>query len=241
MTTDMRDEIQKMIQQRVLEELKRSGVQTTPAPVEDDCKTVHTGFSCDGCGVNPIKGVRYHSMIKRNYDLCSKCEKKMHTEHPMIRLRTNTHRGLAHGRKWTELNKIITGANTARINGRCTRRGRPQHVVNPQNIFKFFTNGVMGGVNQAGKTLGEHIMEAKKATKKAEISIKKAERQNKKKRGRPTNNLCHIRTRCNPAPAPAPAPEEPKVERHSRFAEFQKVFVNADPEELNAFLEANKD
>jgi len=35
---------------------------------------VHQGVSCDGCGVSPIKGVRYNCTSCRNFDFCEKCE-----------------------------------------------------------------------------------------------------------------------------------------------------------------------
>lgn len=37
---------------------------------------VHYGVGCDGCGVTPILGIRYKSLIKENYDLCSSCYAK---------------------------------------------------------------------------------------------------------------------------------------------------------------------
>lgn len=257
MTIDMKDEIQKMIQERVKEELMRSGLSTT-APVEEDkCDTVHTGFSCDGCGINPIKGVRFHSLVKQNFDLCAKCEKKMHQEHPMIRFRKNTHRGLAHGRGWTKMNKIVTnhGNGLFNVSGRCTRNNRrQQHVVKPEDVMNFFTNGIFGGAKRgcgvAGKTLGDHIKQAAKDVKKVAKDIKKEmkkdveEKKEQKKRGRA--NLCHVRTRpvatasCTVTVGDQPV-EAPKVERHPRFNEFSKVFTNAVPDELDAFLKKNKD
>ena len=105
MTNDMRDEIQKLIQAQVQEELRKS-LNTTSNTVrveEDTCKTVHAGITCDGCGINPIVGVRFHSLAKQNFDLCSKCEKTVHCEHPMIRLRENTHRHLGYGQGWQKM------------------------------------------------------------------------------------------------------------------------------------------
>jgi hypothetical protein len=45
-------------------------------PLESDAQldTVHRRFSCDGCGVGPIPGVRYKSATVENYDLCGVCE-----------------------------------------------------------------------------------------------------------------------------------------------------------------------
>ncbi|KAL3695030.1 hypothetical protein R1sor_008681 [Riccia sorocarpa] len=41
-----------------------------------DCESVHYGVVCDGCGTSPIVGVRYKSIRKEDYDLCSSCHAK---------------------------------------------------------------------------------------------------------------------------------------------------------------------
>jgi len=49
----------------------------------------HLGVCCDGCGQNPICGMRYKCSVCEDYDLCSKCEEKdIHpAEHPLIKIR----------------------------------------------------------------------------------------------------------------------------------------------------------
>jgi len=48
----------------------------------------HEGFECDGCEVNPIKGVRFKCSVCPDYDLCEGCEAKgLHAEHPMLKIR----------------------------------------------------------------------------------------------------------------------------------------------------------
>ena len=37
---------------------------------------VHKNVKCDQCGMTPIKGIRYKSATKDNYDLCIDCEAK---------------------------------------------------------------------------------------------------------------------------------------------------------------------
>lgn len=250
MTIDMKDEIQKMIQAQVQEELKKSMLNSTAKVEEDECKTIHHGFSCDNCGKNPIVGVRFHSLIKQNYDLCSKCEKIVHQEHPMIRFRHNTHRGLGHSKGWTKLNRIMTSHGNRGIFGGCARRHRRQNhpqVFGPENVVEFFTNGIFGGVKKAdgaGEKIKQHFKKAaqsmKKEFKKAEEKIKKVEKQIKEKtsnRGRA--NLCHIRTR-DAEPVEKSAFEAPLVERHPRFQEFKKVFTNVEDDQLDAFLRDNE-
>lgn len=260
LTTDMREEIQKLIQAQVQEELRKNLSTPAPAPKaeEDSCKTVHHGITCDGCGVHPIVGVRFHSLFQQNFDLCSKCEKTVHTDHPMIRFRNNSHKHLAFGNGWQKMNKIMTNnGSTAMEYGRCTRNAQPQ-VVNPENVIEFFTNGVFNparrNCSRVGMTIGDHI---KQAAQKVESHLKKVSEEiktnqtpvnetpapinvtpapvNETPRGRV--NLCHIRSRV-PVQVETPAPV-PTVQRHARFEEFKKVFTNANPDELDEFLKSN--
>lgn len=56
----------------------------TPSSVEE-----HTGISCNGCGICPIKGIRYKCIICDDFDYCEKCEEEkgyVH-EHPLYKLR----------------------------------------------------------------------------------------------------------------------------------------------------------
>ncbi|KAK4767498.1 hypothetical protein SAY86_015248 [Trapa natans] len=42
-------------------------------PTDASGGVFHRGICCDGCGVNPITGPRYKSLVKDDYDLCSIC------------------------------------------------------------------------------------------------------------------------------------------------------------------------
>lgn len=46
---------------------------------------VHSNFTCDGCGVHPIVGVRYNCTVCRNFDFCETCEAKTEHAHPFIK------------------------------------------------------------------------------------------------------------------------------------------------------------
>jgi hypothetical protein len=35
--------------------------------------SARAGILCDGCGANPVRGVRYHCAACPNYDLCEAC------------------------------------------------------------------------------------------------------------------------------------------------------------------------
>lgn len=50
-------------------------------------EVVHTGFICDGCNVDPIKGIRYKCSVRPDFDLCSKCESKEEQPYPMLKIR----------------------------------------------------------------------------------------------------------------------------------------------------------
>lgn len=253
MTNDMRDEIKRMVQEQVQEELRRSTLASlnasqvlTASVVEPEVKeddTVHIGFSCDICGVNPIKGVRFHSMIQRNFDLCAKCEKTNHTEHPMIRFRKNTHRGLAHGKDWNKLNKIMLRNETQARTSIGSGPSNPHHARG-LDVIKFFTNGIANGFGQMNangncpfrrenrwSTCGQ----PNDTQTQAETTVQQPTQettQTEAPRTRP--GLCHIRSRVQTTES-TPTP----VARHARFEEFRKVFTTANPEQLNAFLNQN--
>jgi hypothetical protein len=50
---------------------------------------VHPHHTCDGCGVGPIVGPRFHCTVCRNFDFCSTCEENLGDEHkhPFIKFR----------------------------------------------------------------------------------------------------------------------------------------------------------
>ncbi|XP_072979781.1 protein JOKA2 isoform X1 [Typha angustifolia] len=53
---------------------------------EDMLRTFHRGIRCDGCGLHPIVGSRYKSIVKENYDLCSICFSQMGNEADYTRI-----------------------------------------------------------------------------------------------------------------------------------------------------------
>ena len=50
---------------------------------------IHENYRCNGCGVMPIVGVRYHCTIYDNFDYCEECEEKYSEsdEHVFIKIR----------------------------------------------------------------------------------------------------------------------------------------------------------
>ena len=81
-----------------------SSVQSEPLEqkkkeVKEEVKTelVHSGITCSGCGISPIKGPRYSCQICPDADLCSACERDEtkrilgHSkDHPVYKIRVNT-------------------------------------------------------------------------------------------------------------------------------------------------------
>lgn len=57
---------------------------------------VHTGVTCDMCGVSPLVGVRYKCKTCRNYDLCEACEaKEVHpADHMLMKIRVPKRHGM---------------------------------------------------------------------------------------------------------------------------------------------------
>jgi len=51
-------------------------------------KVTHRGITCDGCGMSPIVGVRYKSVLRADYDLCENCEKEHDPKDPLIKIKT---------------------------------------------------------------------------------------------------------------------------------------------------------
>lgn len=50
-------------------------------------KVVHANVSCDGCEVNPIKGIRYKCSVCRNFDFCEVCEERLGHEHAFLKIK----------------------------------------------------------------------------------------------------------------------------------------------------------
>jgi hypothetical protein len=52
-------------------------------------QVVHEQHACDGCGMNPIVGIRYKCSVKADYDLCENCEARgVNAENTMLKIRT---------------------------------------------------------------------------------------------------------------------------------------------------------
>jgi hypothetical protein len=54
------------------------------AAKETTIQEEHADITCNGCGVSPVKGVRYKCLQCSNYDLCSTCQAKGDTIHNVV-------------------------------------------------------------------------------------------------------------------------------------------------------------
>ena len=59
-----------------------------PAPNKKKNKKIHTGYTCNGCGANPIVGNRFNCAVCENFDYCEECEEKNKDKHlhPFIKI-----------------------------------------------------------------------------------------------------------------------------------------------------------
>ena len=53
------------------------------------CVSIHNGIECNGCKMNPIKGLRYKCSICPEFNYCEKCEEKLGEKHihPLFQLK----------------------------------------------------------------------------------------------------------------------------------------------------------
>jgi uncharacterized CHY-type Zn-finger protein len=47
----------------------------------------HTSVECDGCGIAPIRGIRYKCAVCQDFDYCAHCEENLGHEHPFLKIR----------------------------------------------------------------------------------------------------------------------------------------------------------
>lgn len=71
------------------------------------CKDVHYNYTCTGCGMSPIVGIRYSCGISTDFHLCENCEYFIGETHPypLLKYRSNKQGGL-------KIKMIIEGSNT---------------------------------------------------------------------------------------------------------------------------------
>jgi len=60
-------------------------------PQFEDASVVHSGVTCDGCGIHPIVGTRYKCAVREDFDLCERCERDdQDGPYPYLKIRNPT-------------------------------------------------------------------------------------------------------------------------------------------------------
>ena len=94
--------------------------QAEAPAAQADAHKVHTGVSCDCCGMNPILGPRFKSLTIDNFDLCAACEVRLLTSPTS----TTSHHPCASECLGIEWDECDGGAGSA---GRQHERAVPAH------------------------------------------------------------------------------------------------------------------
>jgi len=89
------------------------GASAAEGKEEDE---IHQSVACDGCGMNPIKGIRFKCSVCPDFDLCSKCESGSDhsTQHPLLKIRASIAPhpfGGRRGRRWGGWNRHHGGSH----------------------------------------------------------------------------------------------------------------------------------
>lgn len=54
--------------------------------INSDAPVVHERVQCDGCGMNPIVGIRYKCSVKKDFDFCATCEERKDHEYAFLKI-----------------------------------------------------------------------------------------------------------------------------------------------------------
>ena len=74
-------------------------------PKEEKEKEIHWRFICDGCGMAPIKGIRYHCEECKDFDFCEKCnnDKKDAHNHKFLAVEKSIHHAPTRGLRYPRI------------------------------------------------------------------------------------------------------------------------------------------
>lgn len=62
-------------------------MQSTMEESKMESQVVHEGVICDGCGMDPIVGIRYKCSVRKDFDYCEKCELTLPSDYPFLKIR----------------------------------------------------------------------------------------------------------------------------------------------------------
>lgn len=83
------NEINQMKKELLSQVSQVSNTQLSSKTNMDSHNKIHKGITCSICGVNPIKGIRYHCLNCSQFELCETCEEKMGEihSHALLKIR----------------------------------------------------------------------------------------------------------------------------------------------------------
>lgn len=107
--------------------------------METMSENIHNGISCDECGVSPIRGTRYKSMITYDFDICEDCKVLNYTQqgaaahcHGFTAFQKPVSRVEASKSGPKEINRIYAGS--AQDAEQQLKEGKNSHVA----FFRFY-------------------------------------------------------------------------------------------------------
>lgn len=62
----------------------------------------HYNIICDGCGMNPIIGVRYKCSVSKDFDFCQNCEETKDHPYPFLKIKKSQHAPRSVHTTWDE-------------------------------------------------------------------------------------------------------------------------------------------
>lgn len=116
-------------------------------------KTIHNGFTCDGCNQFPITGVRYKCTVCENFDFCDDCENNFSESHKHPFLKINNLNQSSY------LVKCVLDNSRENIpiqNDTSTKVEQAQNIINGSNDIEIQSE-ILNNVNENFQPKNESI------------------------------------------------------------------------------------
>jgi hypothetical protein len=124
-----------------LEAIETSVVTDVEITSRTDADAVHRGITCDGCGRNPIEGIRYKCMNCADFDLCDTCERAgVHDHHVFLKLKQPLQ--VVHQASWTTDQGQTIGTNIDSPTAGLAAPGVPALPSAPASLSASFVKDV---------------------------------------------------------------------------------------------------
>lgn len=173
-------------------------------------KMIHRYIICDGCGMDPVVGIRYKCAVRHDYDLCEECEEKDEHKYPFLKIRhpgqapkkiitvvDDDNEGIEFNGNHVPLPGLQQGINLAQQffqnmnmnrggnGGNGCRRGPCFNQEQKDQAKEFFKN-MMGGFKKPETKEEETKTEKKEEQVKVEVPQTKVEEPKKEEKSQPT-------------------------------------------------------